>query len=451
MIGIDHSRASIAYREMFSFTKAGAMEAMKNIKNEFAVNGCLLLSTCNRTELWISYDEKPVLSPYDMLCRIKGVDRNQYGEFFVERQGSEAADHLLRLTCGLNSKIFGEDQIISQVREALALSRKCGCEDMVIEKLFQTAIAAGKKVKSKVRITAVDQSTAHDAVQRLKSELGALKDIRCLIIGNGQMGKLVANVLAAQGARVTMTLRKKIHNCSVVDSIVPEGCTMLPYEERYEALDSSQVVISATLSPHFTLVREEVEAAFSKAREYDRVVMPSEAGHSICKQGDEGTLQKRIWLDLAVPRDMDPEIAGFAGIRIYDIDTLSDSSSPAANGESVEKALRILDKYAQDIERWFAFRKRVPYIQQITQLVAEDTEKRLGEPVTNLSLQSEQEEQLRQDIQSAAERAVGKILFGLRDTLSAERWDECLRGVLEAAKRDTLKTGTRKDRYQGRR
>lgn len=426
MIGIDHSKASIAYRELFSFTKTGAMDAMKRMKAEFRLSGCLLLSTCNRTELWISSGETSHISPYDMLCEVKEIDRTQYGEFFVERKGEEAVEHLLKLACGLNSKIFGEDQIISQVREALALSRKCGCEDMVLEKVFQTAIAAAKKVKSTVRLTAVDQSIAYKAAQLLQEQLGSLKDVSCLIIGNGQMGKLIANVLISQGASVTMTLRKRMHGKEEHGSIIPEHCSMLPYEERHSALEEVQVVISATLSPHFTLKREEVETVLSEEK-------------------------KRIWIDLAVPRDIDPSLDGMFGISIYDIDTMGQTVCDSASDIQVQKALSILDNYLKGVARWFAFRNQVPQIKHITALAAEDTKCRLGEPIEALVLDKKEEKGLTEAIEAAAERSVGKLLYGLRDTLSQDLWQTCLNALEEAAEKDTLKTGSKKDRYEGKR
>ncbi len=425
MIGIDHSKASIAYRELFSFTKAAAMEAMKYMKQKFALSGCVLLSTCNRTELWISSGEESHITPYEMLCEVKKIDREQYSKLFVEREGKEAVSHLLQLACGLNSKIFGEDQIISQVRAALALSRKCGCEDMVLEKVFQTAIAAAKKVKSTVRLTAVDQSIAYKGIQLLKEKLGSLKDVRCLIIGNGQMGKLIANALTIQGADVTMTLRKRMHGQEEQGSIVPEQCRMLPYEERHSALDAAQVVISATLSPHFTVRKDEVDGL-------------------LCEE------KQRIWLDLAVPRDIDPALNGEHGISIYDIDTMGQTVCTEENDLQVKEALAILDRYVEGIERWFAFRAQVPQVKQIMELAADDTRCRLGEPIEALLLDQEQEAALSEAIEAATEKSVGKLLYGLRDTLSPDLWQSCIKALEEAAKKDTLKTGSRKDRYEGK-
>jgi glutamyl-tRNA reductase len=209
MVGIDHNRASIEYRELFSFTKAGSTEAMRDLKENYPVDGCVILSTCNRTELWISTGED--LSPRLMLCALKDADPDRYKDLFIEREGEEAALHLLELACGLDSRIFGEDQIISQVREALELARDQQCTDMVLEKVFQTAVGAAKKVKSKVRLAAADGSTALQVLALLKEKLGDIRGVTCLMIGNGKMGQLVAGLLAAQGAEVKMTLRKTMH------------------------------------------------------------------------------------------------------------------------------------------------------------------------------------------------------------------------------------------------
>lgn len=423
MIGIDHSRASIEYRELFSFTKAQTASAMIQIKEEFGAEGCLLLSTCNRTELWISGEAGERLSPYDMLCQAKNIDKTQYESFFVQRSGGEAVDHLFRLGCGLTSRLFGEDQIISQVRDALALSRECGCEDMVIEKLFQSAIAAAKRVKSTVRLTAADQSTAVSAIRLLKEKLGGLSGTSCLVIGNGQMGRLVANALIDCGGEVSMTLRKRIHGKEEQDSIVPQGCRMISYDERLLELPHTRVVISATLSPHYTISREDVEG-----------LAPPDG----C-----------VWLDLAVPRDIEPSVSQALGIRIYDIDSLSETGREAANEESVRRALEILEEEAGELERWFAFREEVPQVKRVAGLAAEDVQERLSGALKELAadggLQGEAGEALCQAFSLAAcasaERAVGKILYGLRDTLSPALWESCMDALERAALRDTLKTG----------
>lgn len=117
MAGIDHRRAGVEPRELFSFTKSGAQKAMKLVREKFHAAGCILLSTCNRTELWLDGGEG---SPLEIPCDLKGLEPEQYADVIWVRQNSEAVEHLLKTACGTNSQLFGDDQIITQIGQARA-------------------------------------------------------------------------------------------------------------------------------------------------------------------------------------------------------------------------------------------------------------------------------------------------------------------------------------------
>ena len=136
MIGIDYNKAPVDIRALFSFTRKGAAEAMIRLKKEEKVAGCIILSTCNRTELWISgnLSEEEF---YIFLCKEKGLDPDQYARYFTWRSGEDAVKHLFLLTSGLKSQILAEDQIITQVKEALTMARDEYCTDGVLEVLFR--------------------------------------------------------------------------------------------------------------------------------------------------------------------------------------------------------------------------------------------------------------------------------------------------------------------------
>lgn len=412
MVGIDHNKASIEYREHFSFTKAAAAEAMKILMERYPIDGCVILSTCNRTELWISAESD--LSAYRMLCSLKETDPARYRTLFIEREGEAAVHHLLELACGLDSRIFGEDQIISQVREAIILARKSSCTDVVLEKVFQTAIGAAKKVKSQVRLAAADGSTALQVVSLLKEAIGDIRGVPCLIIGNGRMGQLISSALLAHGAVVKMTLRKTTHGTYPTESVIPEGCTMIPYENRIQELAASRVVISATRSPHYTLKKNELEGFLNR--------------------------EPSLWIDLAVPRDIEPEIGLLEGITLIDIDHLTREQSRERNEIGREQAMNILREYQAGLKQWFAFRERVPEIRSIVKLSVEDVSKRLDHPLETMELPEEERKQMQMEIERAVEKSVGKLLFGLKDTLRYSLWKECLDAVYEAASKDTLKS-----------
>ena len=113
MIGIDHNRAPVDIRALFAFTKKNAGEAMLKIKEHKGIHGCVILSTCNRLEVWASIEEEQEISLYDCLCELKGISNDSYRDYFVQRNDREAVEHLFYLTSGLKSQILGEDQILT--------------------------------------------------------------------------------------------------------------------------------------------------------------------------------------------------------------------------------------------------------------------------------------------------------------------------------------------------
>ena len=189
MIGIDYNKANVDIRAMFSFTKKNATAAMERLKKIPGIQGCVILSTCNRMELWASTKADWNGTLLEELCKIKEVDPTQYGEYFVERKEEEAVDHLFHLTSGLKSMILAEDQIITQVKDALTLAREAFVTDNVLEVLFRKAVTAGKKVKTNVIFSRANQTAMDQAIEMLKERKFPLPDARCMVIGNGEWGK----------------------------------------------------------------------------------------------------------------------------------------------------------------------------------------------------------------------------------------------------------------------
>ena len=166
MIGIDYNKANVDIRAMFSFTKKNATAAMERLKKIPGIQGCVILSTCNRMELWASTKADWNGTLLEELCKIKEVDPTQYGEYFVQRNEEEAVDHLFHLTSGLKSMILAEDQIITQVKDALTLAREAFVTDNVLEVLFRKAVTAGKKVKTNVIFSRANQTAMEFSVCR---------------------------------------------------------------------------------------------------------------------------------------------------------------------------------------------------------------------------------------------------------------------------------------------
>lgn len=393
MTGIDYQKAGIENREFFSFTKSSAAQAAQKALSLSGADGCVLLSTCNRTELWLS--GSPSLSPYLTLCRLKKIPPQQGEALFIHRCGTQAVQHLFELSCGLRSQIFGEDQIISQVKQALFLSREAGCAGTVLEKLFQFAITASKRVKSEVFRSSARPSAAASAITLLRQQKGSLSDLRCLVVGSGEVGKEAARLLLQEGCLVSITQRQ-MHS---QPTEMPAGCRVIPYGGRYQELSHSSVIISATLSPHYTLRKEEV-LPFLQQPSY-------------------------IFLDLAVPRDIDPELGQLPNITCYNMDDLEFSPWKKQQDQQRVQALSILQPYEEEFIRWYAFRPYLPLVNSVGKEISKDLLNRLQPSLSHTSLSDTQRRDLQSAIETAACKAANKRLFSLRDSLDPSHWAAC--------------------------
>lgn len=402
MIGIDHSTAGVKIREQFSFTRLQAERAMQEISRQSGVHGCVLLSTCNRMELYVSMDacgKSLESSLFELLEKVRPFPEpaEVLEPYFRIRSSQEAVRHLFYLTAGLKSRILGEDQILTQVKDAVTKARELNCTDTLLEVLFRHAVTAGKEVKAKAL-------TAHGGLSAVQSALSAVRQKKgfsfegkkCLVIGNGQMGKLAAETLRAAGASVTVTVRQ--YRSGMVE--IPKGCSRIHYGERYEQIPSCDLVLSATVSPNLTICREPLQQARS------------------------GQCREQIFIDLAVPRDMEEEIAGLEGVTLYDIDDFSSDGMTEEMAGQKKTAEKILEQRLAEFHDWYECRDLIPRIQQVGRQAAEEVCWRMGRAMAGL--QKEEQERIMGMMQESAQKVVDKMLYTLRDELNGEELLRCL-------------------------
>lgn len=396
MVGIEHEKASVGIREQFAFQTHDGKEAMKFLKHTYELEGCVILSTCNRTELYVSTEEEKK-DIFGMLCHAKHIDKNKFGHIYTERKNEEVIQHLFALSCGMKSKIFGEDQIITQVKQALALAREAETADIVLEKAFQMAVTAAKKVKSEVYITSVKTSVIENMMEMLKKEFGSLAELSCMVIGNGKIGRLACERLLEAGARVTVTLRQ--YKSGEIE--VEDGCETIPYSDRYEKLPTCQVVVSATASPHHTIHYEDASPYL-------------------------GDGKKRVYVDLAVPRDISERVKGFPSLTLYNVDDLGGIQQDKVNNEAVRRAFEIIEEYKQEYIVWNAFRSYVPIVQSIGRMSGLSAYKKIEKKLEQY-VKTEQKYEVEQLMRGATEKVVTSLLYGLKDNIPVEVIAECLR------------------------
>lgn len=400
MVGIDYNKASVDVRAQFSFTKKNAAAAMEKLKETPGILGCVILSTCNRMEIWASTQEEWEGSLFEFLYEEKGKNPEEFRRYFVEREEGEAIEHLFYLTSGLKSQILAEDQIITQVKDALSMARDVYCTDNVLEVLFRMAVTAAKRVKTEVVFSRGNSSVIHQAIQKLREAGYSLDGITCMVIGNGEMGKVAALALAEAGAHVTVTVRQ--YRSGIVS--IPKGCDRINYGERMEFFPSCDLVVSATASPNFTLTKELIQQA---------------------KKGEK----QQILIDLAVPRDIEPSVKEIEGMTLYDIDSFKIDTNSLELQESMQKAALILKEQMEDFYCWYDGRSLIPRIQDIQAEAVQDLNLRILKILRKTPMEDEDRENLLNAIDTAAGKVVSKMMFGLRDTLEKEEFLNCVEGL----------------------
>ncbi|MDR2693108.1 MAG: hypothetical protein LBB74_02705 [Chitinispirillales bacterium] len=294
MTGLDHKRSPLSVREKFAVTKERAAKLLSHFVNEYGAGGCVILSTCNRMELYVSTPNDADFPLSEALCAAFGTDFAEYGYHLAERGGDRVMEHLCRVASGLDSQIMGDSQIITQVRESLELSRGQNCTDSCMETMFNMSIHAAKVIKARIFINSPGTgSVPEKAVEKIKTACRLpLSGKNALVIGNGRIGRRVCELLIREGMNVTVTLRS--HKKGVVQ--IPDKAGTVGYDERYKAVERADIVVSATASPHLTVSKNELTPL---------------------KRVPE------IIVDLAVPRDVEPSINGFDGVTLFTIDDIS--------------------------------------------------------------------------------------------------------------------------------
>jgi glutamyl-tRNA reductase len=307
------------------------------------------------------------------------------------------------LAGGLKSQIVGENQILAQVKDALETARKAKSIDAVLDRLFLTAISCAKRIKNETSITRANPSAASAAVQLIGTSYPNLEGLDCLIIGNGTIGRQTAELLLRSGCRVSMTLRQHHQG----ETIVPPGCKTLAYDDRYRALPDYEVIISATVSPHCTLALDEVSKTWDG--------------------------KKRLFIDLAVPRDMDPQLRKLPGLTLIDIDHLPNAETTGIGQREREKIESIIHEKIAEFSAWYTFRNYSGDINNIKAAAAAEIIKRLDSAIVEMELTAESREKLLNALSHNSQMVIGKMIYGLRDSLDSAIWEPCFEALKKSA------------------
>ena len=288
-LGLSYKQASLDIRDKTSFTDINKMDFLQEIE-EFGINQCMILSTCNRSELFYFYEEE---KQRDQLwsCFIGFFEEEELEKYLIAYKEEEALEYLFRVTAGLESQVLGEDQILGQVKEALDFTRTMGYAKKELNRVVLNAVACAKRIKTEIKISEIPLSVTSIGIQYL-NRMCEIKDARILVIGSGKMAAIGLRYLHEYGAKEIYLCSRMIEHARELLKEFPE-IKVVKYEKRYQVMKSCTMVISATGSPHTVLKRQ------------------------------EATINQEIYmLDLATPRDIDHLFKEDARCHVFDLDTL---------------------------------------------------------------------------------------------------------------------------------
>jgi len=338
-LGLNHQTAPLAVRERVVFHVERLRDALTELKSAFAPEAAIL-STCNRTEVYLGGEAHPELGQW--LARYHHIEPSELQPYLYALPREQAVRHAFRVASGLDSMVVGEPQILGQMKDAARAAQSAGTLGTVLHRLFQRSFAVAKEVRTNTRVGVASVSMAAAAVKLAARIFPSLKDQNVLFIGAGEMIELCATHFAAQApARITVANRTLERAERLAGRFNGEALELRSLPEQLHRYD---IVVSCTASSLPILGKGLVERAV-RARRHRPIFM----------------------VDLAVPRDIEQEVADLDDVFLYTVDDLAGivSANLDARRSAVEQAEAIIDTQVGQFMHWMQVRETVPLIRQL--------------------------------------------------------------------------------------
>jgi glutamyl-tRNA reductase len=352
LIGVNHKTAPIELRERIAISREDLPETTRALAAMPGVVECMIVSTCNRVEL-LAVVDAPDADLAGFLHRYFGLDPLLLAPHIYEQRGRDAVRHLFRVAASLDSMVVGEPQILGQVKEAFAVARAAGTVAGQLEHLLQSAFAAAKKVRSETEIGSNSVSIASVAVELARKIFGSLEGRTVFLVGAGKMSELAARHLVQQGAGAILVSNRTQDRAHRMAEAF-QG-RVIPFEQLYEVASEADIVISSTGAPHPIFRREHGQAFLHRRRN-----------------------RPMFFIDIAVPRDVDPAMGKLEGIFVYDIDDLQQVAA-AHMAERSREASDAETLIAGEVERFHMRQRTVNAAPAIVALQKKAEEIRMAE------------------------------------------------------------------------
>lgn len=328
VVGTNHKTSPIEFRERLSLSKGSLKDAILFLKERGVLEGAVILSTCNRVEVYASVSEAKagIEEVKDFISRYYEIDRKRFSRYLYRYEGRAALGHLFQVASGLDSLILGETQILGQVKFAASLSEKAGFIDEFLSEIFYSAVSFAKRVHRSTKISEGKVSVGSVAIDFIKEKIGSLTGKNLLIIGVGKVTELVLKYLKEEKPNVIFIANRTFDKARDLANQI--NAKVVRFDDIKEYLTKADVVISATRSPHFVIKKETL---------------------------NETSNHKVLIIDLALPRDVEPIVGEIKNVDLFcleDLGTVIEKNKERRNLEAV-RVKKIIDREAD--RQWLRF------------------------------------------------------------------------------------------------
>jgi glutamyl-tRNA reductase len=372
ILGLNHTTAPVELRECIAFSPPETASALETLKRDGVFNELMLLSTCNRVEVLLVTDDTAaaIQRAKEFIAGFNRIKLDQFESSLYIHQGDEAVRHMFRVAASLDSMVVGEPQILGQIKQAYRLATQQRTSGVILNRLLHRTFFVAKRVRTETGIGDHAVSISYAASELARKIFGRLQGKKVLLIGAGEMAELAVEHLLRQQAGTIAVINRTFKRA--VELAQHFSGTAHRFEELPAVLEGVDIVISSTGSPDFIVKRQQVKTMMRKRRH-----------------------QPLFFIDIAVPRDIDPEINRLPNIYVYDIDDLKgvieenieDRQREALKGE------RIVDEAVLRFRQWFESLDVVPTIKalraKLETIAAAEVKKTLqSQPLSDVNQQA---------------------------------------------------------------
>src|SRR2546427_10422346 len=340
IVGLSHKTAPVEIRERLAFSSDAVRNALAALTGRQEVNEAIILSTCNRVEVVAESADDALIR--DFLCDFHQIPADSLSQHLYSFRNTDAIRHVFRVASSLDSMLVGEPQILGQVKDAYRIATDAGAVGMHLSALMNRAFAVAKKVRSETGISQSAVSVSYAAVELARKIFGDLSGKGVMIIGASKMGELAAKHLKRAGVSSVLVTNRTFERAVELAQIF-EGAAV-PFEHFTDHMDRADIVISSTGAPHFIITKTLAEQIIHRRKN-----------------------NPMFFIDIAVPRDIDPMVNEIDNAFLYDIDDLQQVID-ANLKERMKEALRaeeIVDKEVEAFCSKMQSREVVPTIVQL--------------------------------------------------------------------------------------